>query len=41
MESCGPTADSPSIARVQSWARIASRIGAGSQVPAQREALAA
>lgn len=41
MEPCGPTADSPSIARVQSWARVAIRIGAGVQIPAQREALAA
>jgi hypothetical protein len=41
MESCGPTADSPSIARVQSWSRIATRLGAGTQIPAQRGALAA
>lgn len=41
MESCGPTADSPSIVRVQSWARIAARLDAGNQIPAQRGALAA
>ncbi len=36
MDPCGSTADSPSMPRVQSWARIAALLGAGDQVPTQR-----
>lgn len=33
-----PTTDSVPTARVQSWLRIAARLDAGNQVPAQRVA---